>query len=303
MKNRLTLLLISVMILSSCGSEELGQAPIPDDYPEQIAEWKQDRIESISDPTGWLRLAGMFWLEEGENSFGSSSEVDIQFPEGTIDDRAGTFVFENGIVTMRVEEGVEITHKGEPVTEFTLYEGDDEKRVEHGTLEWFVIERDDITAIRLYNKENEKADSFTGFPDYPIDPKWVRTARYTPNPEGTTVPIVNVLGQHIDAVSPGTLEFTIDGEKFTFDGIVNSTRLFIIFSDATNRSETYQAGRYLYVDYPEDGSDYTIIDFNKVYNPPCSYNVFTTCQLPPQQNRLDLAVTAGEKRPIGWEGL
>tara|TARA_R100001143_G_scaffold63387_1_gene70120 strand:- start:61241 stop:62152 length:912 start_codon:yes stop_codon:yes gene_type:complete len=303
MKNRISIFLIIALFVTSCSSDELGQAPIPEDYQEQIAEWKQDRIESISEPTGWLRLAGMFWLEEGENSFGSSSEVDIQFPEGTINDRAGTFVFENGIVTMIVEEGVEITHDGEPVTEFTLYDGSDEKRVEHGNLEWFVIVRDDITAIRLFNKENEKADAFTGFPTYPVDPKWARTARYIPNPEGTTIPIVNVLGQQIDAESPGVLEFTLDGERYTLDGIINSTQLFIILSDETNKDETYQAGRYLYVDYPEEGSEYTVVDFNKVYNPPCAYNVFTTCQLPPQQNRLDIAIPAGEKRPVDWEGL
>lgn len=303
MKNQLSLILISVMLFYSCDREELGQAPITDDYLEQVAEWKQNRVESISAPTGWLRLAGMFWLEEGENSFGSSSEVDIQFPEGTIDEQAGLFVLENGIVKMVVEEGVEITHEGEAVFEFTLYDGTDEKRAEHGTLEWHVIVRDDITAIRLYNKENEKADLFTGFPAYPIDPKWARAARYIPNPEGTTIPIINVLGQHIDAVSPGVLEFTLDGKSYTLDGLVNSTRLFIILGDETNRNETYQAGRYLYVDYPEEGSEYTVIDFNKVYNPPCAFNVFTTCQLPPLQNRLDIAITAGEKRPIGWQGL
>ena len=306
MKKQLILLLLSMAILVACERTELGQAPIQEDFQEQVAEWKQERMESISDSTGWLRLAGMFWLEEGENSFGSSSEVDIQFPENTISDRAGTFVFENGMVTMRVEEGVEITHEGEPVDEITLYDGDEESeevRVEHGTLVWFVIIRDDITAIRLFNKENEKADAFTGFPAYPVDPEWARTARYIPNPEGTTVPIVNVLGQQIDAVSPGKIEFTIEGERFKFDGIINSTQLFIIFSDGTNQEETYQAGRYVYVDYPEEGSEYTVIDFNKAYNPPCAYNVFTTCQLPPQQNRLDIAINAGEKRPIDWKGL
>jgi len=306
MKKQLILLLMSMAILVACERTELGQAPIQEDFQEQVAEWKQERMESISDSTGWLRLAGMFWLEEGENSFGSSSEVDIQFPENTIVDRAGTFVFENGMVTMRVEEGVDITHEGESVNEITLYDGDEESeevRVEHGTLVWFVIIRDDITAIRLFNEENEKADAFTGFPAYPVDPEWTRTARYIPNPEGTTVPIVNVLGQQIDAVSPGKIEFTLEGERFTFDGIINSTQLFIIFSDGTNQEETYQTGRYVYVDYPKEGSEYTVIDFNKAYNPPCAYNVFTTCQLPPQQNRLDIAINAGEKRPIDWKGL
>jgi uncharacterized protein (DUF1684 family) len=38
-----------------------------------------------------------------------------------------------------------------------------------------------------------------------------------------------------------------------------------------------------------------VVDFNKAYNPPCAFNEYSTCPLPPHENRLDLAVTAGEK--------
>lgn len=117
-----------------------------------------------------------------------------------------------------------------------------------------------------------------------------------------TLPVLNVLGQSVDTPSPGILEFVIDGEIFNLDTLEGSERLFIILGDETNKNETYQAGRYLYVDYP-DGDGYTIIDFNRAYNPPCAYSKFTTCQLPPPQNRLDVAITAGEKRPVEWEGL
>ena len=293
---------LCVLILVACSGPEPGKAPTPDNYLQMVEEWKKNRVETLKQPIGWLRLAGMEWLEEGENRFGSGEEVDIRFPEGAMPDFSGTFVLEDGVVTMKVADGVEITHNGEPVTELVMDRGDD-TAADYGSLHWFVISRDDMMAIRFYNRENPQADAFEGFPAYPVDPEWRRQARFHPNPDGTTIPIVNVLGQQVDAPTPGTIEFTLNGERHTLLALEGSDRMFIIVADETNRTETYQAGRYIYIDYPEEGSDYTVIDFNKLYNPPCAYNLFTTCQLPPIENRLNTSITAGEKRPVDWVGL
>lgn len=295
--------LISILALAACERDDLGQAPLAEDYPLEVEEWQQERIDRLKEPHGWLRLSGMFWLSEGNNSFGSGEDTDIRFPEGAIPERAGNFVLDGRTVTMIIDEGVEVTVEGDPVSEMILFDGDETPEVEHNSLMWHVIERDDLIGIRLYNSENEQADNFDGFPRYDVDPEWHRKAKFIPNPEGTTISIANVLGQQIDAPSPGVLEFSLGGEVYTLDALEGPERLFIIVGDETNRTETYQAGRYLYIDYPEEGSNYTVIDFNTAYNPPCSYNRFTTCQLPPLNNRLDLAIEAGEKRPVGWDGL
>jgi len=297
--------ILGLLIFSACtdSTPELGPAPVSDNYTEEVEQWIDERVETLKEPTGWLRLAGMFVLEEGENSFGSGSDRDIQFPEGTIAEHAGTFLLRNGEVIQRIENGVEVTHDGEPVSEMVIFDGENAPEMEHGNLEWHVIQRQDLTAIRLYNKENPKADRFTGFDRYPISPEWHLRARFVTNPEDQTIPVTNVLGQTDDVPNPGTLIFEVDGETYSVEALESSTdRLFLIIGDQTNQTETYQAGRFMYVDYPdEDGI--TIIDFNKIYNPPCAYNLYTTCQLPPSQNRLDLAVTAGEKRPVEWDGL
>lgn len=296
---------IVLIVLSACQKKQLGQAEIPENYIQKVKAWKQDRIESLKSPTGWLRLDGMFWLNEGVNSFGSGEDQDIQFPDETIPEKAGTIVFENGRVTMNVTDGVTITHQGEPITEIILFDGENEEtpHVEHENLEWFIIKRGELVGIRLFNKNNEQADQFSGFGSYPIEEKWNRRALFIPNPEGTTMSVINVLGQEMEVASPGVLEFKIDGEIYTLDAIDSEDDMFIIVGDQTNKTETYQAGRYMYVDNPEEGSQYTNIDFNKTYNPPCAFNVFTTCQLPPLKNRLEVAITAGEKRPENWQGL
>ena len=70
-------------------------------------------------------------------------------------------------------------------------------------------------------------------------------------------------------------------------------RFFFIFRDATAGKETYEAARFLYADLLPDGT--TVLDFNESYNPPCAFNEFTTCPLPPAENRLKMRIPAGEQ--------
>ena len=110
----------------------------------------------------------------------------------------------------------------------------------------------------------------------------------------TTRPLIT--GTVIEENSPGALVFSIDGKEYRLDPLERSggKSLFLIFADQTNGIETYGAGRFLYAKMPgEDGL--TVIDFNKVYNPPCAFTHYATCPLPPQQNVLPIRVTAGEK--------
>jgi len=94
----------------------------------------------------------------------------------------------------------------------------------------------------------------------------------------------------------GYAEFERDGKSYRLLGLgdENSESVWFLFADRTSGSETYGAGRFLYSDgMPENGK--LVVDFNKAYNPPCAFSDYATCPLPPQQNRLNLAVTAGEK--------
>lgn len=305
MKVPFSLILLSAIVLISCGdpSKELGPAPVSENYEEEVSQWIDDRIETLKEPTGWLKLAGMYVLEEGENSFGSGSDLDVQFPKGTIAEQAGTFILENKQVQMRVADGVTVTAENSPVTNMTIYDGENAPEIQHGSLEWHAIQRQELIAIRLFNKENEKADRFEGFDRYPIDPAWNLKARFVTKPEDATIPVPNVLGQTDDVRNPGTIIFQKEGETHSLEALESSTgRLFLIVGDLTNLTETYQAGRFIYIDYPDE-TGFTTIDFNKIYNPPCAYNLHTTCQLPPSTNRLDLSITAGELRPVDWQGL
>ena len=98
----------------------------------------------------------------------------------------------------------------------------------------------------------------------------------------------------------GVLQFTLQGQPrglgaFVEEGTQQIDRLFVPFADLTTGKDTYSAGRYL--DIQPTGTGYYTIDFNRAYNPYCAYNASYECPYPPPSNRLDVAITAGEKAP------
>ncbi|MCB0501022.1 MAG: DUF1684 domain-containing protein, partial [Cyclobacteriaceae bacterium] len=139
---------------------------------------------------------------------------------------------------------------------------------------------------------------FTGIERYPVDAGWRYEARWVPHEEGRSIDIATVLNTIEPMPNTGTIEFEREGKTHRLEVVDEGDgALFVIFADRTNAKETYGAGRFLYAD-PLD-AEHVVIDFNKAYNPPCALNAFSTCPLPPPENRLDLAVTAGEKRYHG----
>jgi uncharacterized protein (DUF1684 family) len=135
---------------------------------------------------------------------------------------------------------------------------------------------------------------------FAIDPEWVFNARFEPYEPKRQIKIVNVLGLEDDMVSPGVIVFTKNGQEVRLDAVLDgddATDLFVMFADGTSGHDTYGAGRFLHVPFATD--DKTVVDFNKAYNPPCAFNDFATCPLPPYQNRVKLKITAGERKYAG----
>ena len=269
---------------------------IEEEYREFVEDWHRNRVERLKDEQGWLRLTGLYWLSEGEQAFGSGERARIRFPEGSIPGFAGTFKLEADTVIMRVPGNVDIRdERGRRVTEDTIYTPDLTREMHYRDLTWFVMRRDDKLGIRLYDDDSPHMQHFDGIERYDIDPDWRVEALFEPREEGTTMMIENVIGQMVEYEVAGELHFTVDGEETSMIALGTGDRLFIPFSDATAGEETYEAGRYVYIDRPEPGEK-AIIDFNVSYNPPCAINPYTTCPLPPSENRKDFPIRAGEKR-------
>ncbi|MDZ7372133.1 MAG: DUF1684 domain-containing protein [candidate division KSB1 bacterium] len=267
-----------------------------EDYAKSVETWRQQRINNLKRPDGWLSLIGLFWLREGENSFGSDSGNDLVFPADKADPFLGVFILKDGAVTLRAAKGADIRCHGERVGILPLTADDGEPTIlTHRSLLFYVIKRGDRFGIRLKDTESDLLKRFKGIDCYPIDSNWAVPARFQPYENGKTISIINALGQTVQETCPGALVFTREGQEYRLDIVGQAeSDYFIVFGDATNGEETYGGGRFLYVPRA-DAEGKTVIDFNKAYNPPCVFTPYATCPLPPPQNILPFRVTAGEK--------
>jgi uncharacterized protein (DUF1684 family) len=280
-----------------------GSAEDTDAYTASIQEWHAKRMERLDSDTGWLTIAGFFWLHEGDNAFGSDSSSVVILPVGPA--HAGTIHLDTGAagasITITPAEGTALTLNDEPVTATApLFDPTGENRIVAGLdrVAFWIIPRHDGYAVRLQDPQCPLRTGFPGIETYPIDPAYRVTATLDPDPHKVLVP--NIMGWEDSLLTPGAFRFTLNGEDLALFPVVEDeadTVLFFIFDDKTSGIETYGAGRFLYSDQMPGGT--AVIDFNKAYNPPCALNPYATCPLPPAENRLSVAVRAGEKAIAG----
>lgn len=265
------------------------------DYNQEIEKWRFDHEADLKKDGGWLTVAGLFWLKEGVNTVGAGADYNVELPAGS-DGKFGEINFHNGAATLKVEGGIQATSDGKAFSEIQLVS--DEKGsptiIKSGGLSFYLIKREDRFGIRLKNENSPQRFNFKGLHWFPIDDNYKITATFEQFDTPKEVLIPNVLGGSFKMKSPGTLKFEIAGKAYSLQPVEEGDHLFIIFRDLSSKTETYGAGRFLYADKPIKGK--VMLDFNKSENPPCAFTSFATCPLPPPQNRLDVAINAGEKR-------
>ncbi len=251
------------------------------DYASEISVWRQSRLQSLQADGGWLSLAGLSWLHEGDNSFGRDASNQIVLPDGP--PHAGAFHLKNGEVTVTLDGATrKVAH-------------DSGDRVKAGRVNMQLILRGGRYGIRLRDPESEARRHFHGIESFPASEAWRITARFVAEPR--KIPILNILGQTEESECPGYAVFDIHGKEYRLYPIFEepgAKELFYIFRDQTTGKETYGAGRFFYSALPENG--HVVLDFNKAYNPPCAFTPYATCPLPPKENRLDVRIEAGEKK-------
>ena len=267
-------------------------------YRASIAQWQHEREARLKADDGWLTLAGLSWLKEGFNTFGSDPGNRIVLPTGSAAGRAGVFEFHGGKTVIRMEGGAHATLAGKTVTtqELRPDQPGPADVVALGDLTLQVIERGGRYGIRVKDKNSKVRKEFAGLKSFPVNEAWRVEARFVPYTPPKVLAIPTVLGDVEKSPSPGYAAFTLHGHEYRLDPILDDDghSLFFIFRDLTTGKETYPAGRFLDADPPKDGK--VVLDFNKAYNPPCAFTPYATCPLPPPQNALALRIEAGELR-------
>jgi uncharacterized protein (DUF1684 family) len=267
------------------------------DYIKAVEKWRSEEEIDLKKETGWLTVAGLFWLKDGINTVGAGPDFDVRLTDNFKKGKFGEINFKDGAAALNVESGVEAQNDGKNISTIDLVS--DEKgpptEIRTGSQTFYLIRREDRFGIRLKDSKSKARLTFKGQHWFPIDESYKVTARFEAFPEPKELMIPNVLGGHFKMKSPGMLKFTLKGKEYSLQPVTEEDgKLFIIFRDGSNLSETYSAGRFLYADKPANGE--AVLDFNKAENPPCAFTPFATCPLAPPQNSLDVEIKAGEKR-------
>ena len=285
-----SLVVLILLTLSLSVPTLVGQ----DDYQASQEAWRATRETNLKADGSWLTMAVLHFLREGQNSFGSSPLNDLVLPEGP--EEAGVFELRNHEVFVHAAGGRTLSVNEEPVTSTQLYPTESTRQnLTVGDLTLWIHYSGDRLAVRMSDPNSEIRTSFTGLKWFPIDERYRVRGRFVPHAEPTTVLLPNILGDIEPFTSHGSVVLTVNGQEATMLPMTSGDRLWFIFRDLTSGSETYPAARFLYADAPDE-EGWTTVDFNQAYNPPCAFNPYTTCPLPPEPNRLKVRVEAGEQK-------
>jgi uncharacterized protein (DUF1684 family) len=279
--------------------------PSPAQHEQEVLAWRRARVNRLTAPDSWLSLVGKHYLEPGPTTVGSAPSSQVPLPQHAPAD-LGVLTLADGKVLFTPAPGVTLslregaTRSERPLSEphvLTTDAAGEPDKLLAGSVSLEIMERAGSFAARVRDSENPARTGFPGIEYFPIDPSWrivARLERYEPE---KAVELAYETGNAELQHSPGAAVFERDGVTYRLDPVRDGPRprLFLLFWDETCRTRSYGAGRFLYTPLPR--GDRLVLDFNQAFSPPCAFTPFAACPLPPFQNRLKLAVEAGEERP------
>lgn len=264
-------------------------------YEANVLRMRKERETALQKADrGWLSLAGLFHLHDGENTFGSALGNEIVIPSPVVPARGGVFILKEGKVSVRTTPALQMLCNESSLPGGAL--ADDQAETPDfltiGKITLVVIQRGTQHYIRMWNTDNPARKNFTGLRFYTVNPTLCVTARFITYDTPLPTRIIDVLGNEHDVPHIGYATFQLNGQDFSLRAIGDETSLSFSFRDATNGETTYGGGRELETSLPVDGI--LELDFNLAHNHPCAYTNFATCPLPPKENTLPIRIEGGE---------
>lgn len=277
-------LLCVLAVASACRAT--GKDPANSQASLERRAWHAERLAKLRSDDGWLTLVGLVFLSDGRFRAGSASDMELRY-ENCERAHIGTFVVDSERVTFEPAGG------GLP----ELLTADDvgtPSVVRSGSVSFTLLRRNDQLALRVKDNASPVRKQFGGIELFEYAAELVVQARVLKPQFPQTVAITNVTGFVEHQSVAAELEFSLAEHSYRFVATEGSAGgLFVVFADASNGRETYGGGRFLDLAAPKDGL--VTIDFNRAYQPPCSFTPYATCPLPPACNRIASEVLAGER--------
>lgn len=255
-------------------------------------EWHAAHERHRADPHGFLAVTHLHWL--------AAEPARLDGVPGTwrVEDDAVTVVLEAGESLLR--DGRELNPDGGRVTvAFAPLAERDGISLTAGAAVVELAKRGGEYIVRPRHPENPLLSEYRGTPAYAPDPRFAVGGTFVAfdEPRPTTVGAAVEGIRHVYE-APGEIRFRLDGRDLAltaFNGHAPGT-LSVLFTDQTSGRTTYAANRSLTVGAPDAEGNVTL-DFNRAVNLPCAYTDLATCPLPPAENRLPVAIEAGEQIP------
>ena len=286
---------ISLLVLTLVASAAAAQTP----YDEAaLKAFHAEREKILLADNGWFTVAGLHFLNPGENKFGSDPLNDIVLEFGDVPKQAGVIIMDGRNVTIKAPEGQMLTYNDKPVKEAPLRlaeSGRPADLIKYKTTSFFLHFSGPRLAIRVRDQKAPLRTGFTSLKWYPTNPAMKVTGKFTPLAAPKEIQAPTILGDLEPFTVPGNVAVTIGGKTANMEAWKSGDRLWFVFRDLTSADSTYPSARFLYTDGPTADGKVTL-DFNRAQNPPCAYNPWTTCPLPPAANKLAVRIEAGEKR-------
>jgi uncharacterized protein (DUF1684 family) len=201
-------------------SRQPAREGITSAHRADVEAWREWRYADLRQPDNWLSLVGLYWLREGENTFGGGADNDLVFPGNDLPERLGVLTVFADSVAVTIEDGSGVLADGAALRRIRMttdVEGDSTV-LSLGSLRWYVMQRRDRRGVRLMDAEAPLRESFEGIDHYAVERRWRVAARW-------------------DAYDPvKTMRFDVDGETYRLDvqGEPTDNRFFVIFADQTN---------------------------------------------------------------------
>ncbi len=289
-RDALTAALLLILSLQLVSDAALGD----DRYVREVERWRQQREAALKADDGWLTVSGLFWLRPGEARIGSDPSNDILLP-AQAPGLVGTMTVHEGRVQFQSAPGVTVTRGGKTFESGEIHSDADEHpdTLAVGDVKLIPIKRGQRLAIRLKDNRSPLRADFAGLRWYPVRQEWRIPARFVAYPTPTKLTMDTIVGETEVEESPGYVTFEREGKEYRLQAAkLKNGQLWFVFRDGTSGRTTHGGARQLTADPPQ--GDVVVLDFNKAINLPCAFIPYATCPLAPKQNRLSLAIEAGE---------
>ncbi|MCC8537141.1 DUF1684 domain-containing protein [Xanthomonas axonopodis pv. poinsettiicola] len=269
----------------------------PQVYQVALEDVRARRLDQVRAPDGWLSYTGSGRLRAGRYRVGSDPHSDLVLPAGP--GQLGELSLDTeGHVRFRAAAGVPVRLNGQPVVEVGLEPeraGQRGDRLDVENRQFYLVQTGTLFGWRFRDPGAAAIRRFQGFDYFPTDPQWRVKARWQPYATPRSITLLTSIGTPLTVDVPGEAVFKRDGREYRLQPIMqdDGSGLFFLFADRTSGKESYGGARYLFTATPSDGQ--VTLDFNLAENPPCAFTPHVVCPIAPLQNRLDVAVDAGEK--------